>query len=81
MASWKTYLEENQDRALKELLEFLSIPSISGLKVHKEDVKKAADWVAARLQSGGLENVRFCRPADIRSFTGIGCMLPISRPF
>ena len=58
MASWKTYLEENQDRALKELLEFLSIPSISGLKVHKEDVKKAADWVAARLQSGGLENVR-----------------------
>ena len=58
MASWKTYLEENQDRYLKELLEFLSIPSISGLKEHKEDVKKAADWVAARLQSGGLENVR-----------------------
>jgi acetylornithine deacetylase/succinyl-diaminopimelate desuccinylase-like protein len=58
MASWKTYLEENQDRYLKELLEFLSIPSISGLKENKEDVKKAADWVAARLQTGGLENVR-----------------------
>jgi hypothetical protein len=27
MASWETYLEENQDRYLKELLEFLSIPS------------------------------------------------------
>jgi acetylornithine deacetylase/succinyl-diaminopimelate desuccinylase-like protein len=58
MASWETYLEENQDRYLKELLEFLSIPSVSGLKKHKEDVKKAADWVAARLQTGGLENVR-----------------------
>jgi acetylornithine deacetylase/succinyl-diaminopimelate desuccinylase-like protein len=73
MASWETYLEENQDRYLKELLEFLSIPSVSGLKKHKEDVKKAADWVAARLQTGGLENVRVLP-------TG-GCMLPISRPF
>ncbi len=58
MASWKTYLEENKDRYLKELLEFLSIPSISSLKEHKEDVKKAAGWVADRLKAGGLENVR-----------------------
>ena len=58
MASWKTYLEENKDRYLKELLDFLSIASISSLKEHKEDVKKAADWVAARLQAAGLENVR-----------------------
>jgi acetylornithine deacetylase/succinyl-diaminopimelate desuccinylase-like protein len=58
MASWETHLEENQDRYLKELLEFLSIPSISGLTAHKEDVRKAADWVAARLQAGGLENVQ-----------------------
>ena len=58
MASWKTYLETNQDRYLKELLDFLSIPSISSLQAHKADVQKAADWVAARLQTAGLENVQ-----------------------
>ena len=45
MTAWKNYLEENQDRYLKELLEFLSIPSISSLKAHKADVEKAAEWV------------------------------------
>jgi len=58
MASWKTYLETNQDRYLKELLEFLRLPSISSLRAHKADVQKAAEWVAARLQTAGLENVQ-----------------------
>ena len=58
MADWKSYLEENKDRYLQELLEFLSIPSVSSLKEHKEDVQKAADWVAARMQAAGLENVQ-----------------------
>ena len=58
MASWKTYLETNQDRYLKELLEFLRLPSVSSLQAHKADVQKAAEWVAARLQTAGLENVQ-----------------------
>ncbi|MEE9495099.1 MAG: hypothetical protein V3V39_01130, partial [Desulfobacterales bacterium] len=58
MAAWKNYLKANQDRYLKELLEFLSIPSVSSLKEHKEDVQKAADWVAARMQAAGIENVQ-----------------------
>ena len=58
MTAWKNSLEENQDRYLKELLEFLSIPSISSLKAHKADVEKAAEWVAARLQAAGIENVQ-----------------------
>ncbi len=58
MASWKTYLETNQGRYLKELLEFLRLPSISSLRAHKADVQKAAEWVAARLQTAGLENVQ-----------------------
>ncbi|MGD8412086.1 MAG: dipeptidase [Desulfobacterales bacterium] len=57
MASWKSYLEEHKDRFLEELLAFLRIPSISSLKEHKEDVQKAADWVAARMQAAGVENV------------------------
>jgi len=58
MASWKSYLAKNQDRYLAELLEFLSIPSVSSLKEHQADVARAADWVAARIQTAGLENVR-----------------------
>ena len=58
MTAWKDYLDANQERYLKELLEFLSIPSVSSLKEHREDVQKAAEWVVARLQAAGLENVR-----------------------
>ena len=57
MDDWKSYLEENKDRYLEELLAFLRIASISSLKEHKEDVQKAADWVATRLQAAGIENV------------------------
>ena len=58
MTAWKNYLEANRDRYLKELIEFLSIPSISSLKEHKADVAEAAEWVAARLQAAAIENVR-----------------------
>ena len=54
---WETYLKEQQPRYLEELLEFLSIPSISGLPEHAEDVQQAAQWVANRLTVAGLENV------------------------
>ncbi|MFC1859836.1 dipeptidase [Thermodesulfobacteriota bacterium] len=58
MNPWKLYLEEHQSQYLEEMLEFLRIPSISSLPEHSEDVKKAADWVADRLKSAGVENVR-----------------------
>ena len=58
MTAWKSYLQENRDRYLKELIEFLSIPSISSLKAHTADVHKAAEWVADRLRAAGLENVQ-----------------------
>ena len=58
MADWKSYLDENKDRFLKELLEFLSIPSVSSLKEHKQDVQNAAEWVAARMLAAGIENVQ-----------------------
>ncbi len=57
MASWKTYLDDNQDRFLEELSEFLRIPSISSLPEHAGDVVRAGEWVAARLQRLGIDNV------------------------
>jgi acetylornithine deacetylase/succinyl-diaminopimelate desuccinylase-like protein len=58
MSAWKNYLTANEDRYLKELTDFLRIPSISSLKEHKADVAKAAEWVGARMQAAGIENVQ-----------------------
>jgi len=38
--TWETYLEEQQLRYQDELLQFLSIPSISALPEHAGDVQR-----------------------------------------
>ncbi|HHX65699.1 MAG TPA: dipeptidase, partial [Chloroflexi bacterium] len=57
MANWESYLETNRDRFLAELLDYLRIPSISALPEHADDVERAAQWTADRLQAAGMENV------------------------
>ncbi|MFC7392774.1 dipeptidase [Scopulibacillus cellulosilyticus] len=54
----KKYLQENRDAHLEQMKELLSIPSISSLSEHKEDVKKAAEWLAMALKEAGVENVK-----------------------
>ena len=56
--TWETYLAEHQPRHQDELLHFLSIPSISSLPSHAGDVQRAAEWVAERLTTAGLEQVQ-----------------------
>ncbi|KGX93730.1 M20/M25/M40 family peptidase [Pontibacillus halophilus JSM 076056 = DSM 19796] len=51
------YIQKHEERMVEELTSFLSIPSISSMPEHKEDVHKAAEWVAESLQSAGLEHV------------------------
>lgn len=57
MHSWESYVNDGQQEYLNELRDFLRIPSISSLKENRADVAKAADWVAARCQAAGLEQV------------------------
>jgi len=52
-----TYFAENREKHLQELNEFLRIPSISSLSEHKEDVQKAANWLANKLTQLNMENV------------------------
>jgi acetylornithine deacetylase/succinyl-diaminopimelate desuccinylase-like protein len=52
------YLNKERENQLKELAEFLAIPSISALQEHKEDVRKAAEWTAQALEKAGAENVK-----------------------
>ena len=57
MESTTTYLEQNKERFLNELLELLRIPSISADEKYAADVKRAADFVAAQLKTAGADNV------------------------
>ena len=57
MAEWQAYLDKNADRFLAELLDFSRIPSISALPQHAGDVERAAQWVATRMSTAGLEGV------------------------
>ncbi|GAB6988886.1 dipeptidase [Paenibacillus pini] len=56
--NYQTYFQENREQHIGELKEWLSIPSISALSEHKADVKKAAVWIAEKLNQAGLENVK-----------------------
>ena len=52
------YVEKNKKRYLKELSEYLSIPSISTLSSYKNDVKKCADYAAGHLKKIGMNSVK-----------------------
>jgi len=51
------YASQNQQRFLGELKDLLRIPSVSTLPQHKDDVRRAAEFVANDMRRIGLENV------------------------
>ena len=53
----QSYIQRNQKRFLDELLEWLTIPSISADSKYKGDVAKAAAFIADKLKTAGAENV------------------------
>ena len=54
---WQDYLDREQDRFVEELADFVRIPSVSAKPEHEGDVRDAADWVATRMATAGIENV------------------------
>src|SRR5205814_2882610 len=52
-----TYARDNQQRFLGELKDLLRIPSVSTLPEHKDDVRRAAQFVADEMKRIGLEHV------------------------
>lgn len=52
------YIEANKERYLKELKEFLAIPSVSSQKDHDGDMMKCAQWVADQMRTIGMESVQ-----------------------
>jgi acetylornithine deacetylase/succinyl-diaminopimelate desuccinylase-like protein len=56
MTDWQKFLESNQERFEHELLDFVSIPSVSASSEYVEDVERAARWVSNRVEKAGDEN-------------------------
>jgi acetylornithine deacetylase/succinyl-diaminopimelate desuccinylase-like protein len=55
-----TYLNENKERLLNELLDLLRIPSISADSRHRDDMLKTAESVRKRLEEAGADKTEIC---------------------
>jgi acetylornithine deacetylase/succinyl-diaminopimelate desuccinylase-like protein len=64
----KQYIEKNKERFLSELFEWLRIPSISADSRHKQDVRRAAEFLRERLIVAGVDNIEICETKDIPSY-------------
>ena len=60
MKSAKSYILENKQRFIDELIELLKIPSISANSNYKADVIHTADAVKNSLQKAGCDEVEIC---------------------
>ncbi|MBX0292851.1 dipeptidase [Hymenobacter sp. HSC-4F20] len=58
-----SYLEQNQERFLSELIDWLRIPSVSADPKFHGDVLRAAEYLKARFEEVGLQNVELCPTA------------------
>ena len=60
MQAVQSYITQNKDRFLEELLEVLRIPSISADSNYKADVLRTAEYIRERLVDAGADNVEVC---------------------
>jgi acetylornithine deacetylase/succinyl-diaminopimelate desuccinylase-like protein len=56
----KEYIANNKDRFLAELFEWLKIPSVSADSRHKNDVRKAAEFLKNKFADAGADKVEIC---------------------
>src|SRR6056300_1610002 len=60
MNTIKSYIENNKQRFLNELIELLKTPSVSADKAFKKDVLNTADFVLKSLKKAGCDKVELC---------------------
>ncbi|WP_405535489.1 dipeptidase [Streptomyces sp. NBC_00075] len=53
----RTYIEQHRAAFLDDLAEWLRIPSVSAQPDHAADVRRSADWLAAKLRETGFPTV------------------------
>lgn len=59
----KAYIQDNKQRFLDELFDFLRIPSVSAAPAHIADMQIAAEWVKNRLLDAGMGHAEICATA------------------
>ena len=69
-------IESQFPQRLKELTEWLAIPSISALPQHRADVYKAGQWAAAYLTNLGFPTVEFTETAGLPVVYAEHCPYP-----
>ena len=52
------YVRRDREGALERLKAFLAIPSVSATPEHRDDMQRAAEWLAQRMRESGIEDVR-----------------------
>lgn len=60
MSTINEYIENNKQRFLEELFELLRYPSISADVRYRDDVLKAAEYLALKLRDAGADKVEVC---------------------
>lgn len=60
MQNTKSYVQEHKDRFINELLELLTIPSISADSAYEKDVIRTADQIKKSLENAGCDLVEIC---------------------
>jgi acetylornithine deacetylase/succinyl-diaminopimelate desuccinylase-like protein len=58
LKSYEKYIDENNDKHLKDFIELVSIPSISSIPANKPDVIKTAAWLVNKLYNIGISNAK-----------------------
>jgi acetylornithine deacetylase/succinyl-diaminopimelate desuccinylase-like protein len=56
----KTYIEQNRERFVSELLEWLKIPSVSADGKYKNEVRRAAEYAQMQLVRAGVDRAEIC---------------------
>src|SRR5881275_607504 len=64
------------DRLLRELSDFLRIPSVSTLPAHNADCRAAAEWVAGELRRLGCREVQLVASETHPVVWGVGPEVP-----
>lgn len=60
MEAVQSYISANKERYLKELIDFLKIPSVSANPAHDADVRQTAAFVKMRLEAAGVDVAEIC---------------------
>src|SRR5690348_13001105 len=63
MQQLASYLEQNKQRFLDELLDLLRIPSVSADAKFGADVNRAAEFVKQQLEKAGVDKAEICPTA------------------